>query len=226
MSLTVLICDDNISVHKSIEGYLREDGLEVISVYDGESAMRVLRTETVHLVILDIMLPGKSGIEICREIRKSSDLPILFLSAKGTEIDRIVGFEVGADDYVTKPFSPREVSLRARKILSRIHKPPESKKYTVAELSVYPDLHTAYVNGILLDLSPKEMKLLGYLAYNAGRILNREIILSAVWGYDYTGDTRTVDTHVKRLRQKLPSENVHFAIRSVYGIGYTLEECK
>lgn len=219
-----MICDDNIAVHKSIESYLSEDGVKVVSAYDGESALQIFHNNHVDLVILDIMMPGKNGIEVCREIRKTSEVPILMLSAKDSEMDRIIGLELGADDYLSKPFSPREVSIRVQKMLKRIHAHHETKKLSLAELSVFPEKYEAYVNDIKLDLTPKEVSLLSYLVYNAGKVLSREIILSSVWGYDYTGDTRTVDTHIKRLRQKLPSEGVRFAIRSVYGIGYKMEE--
>ena len=221
---TVMICDDNIAVHKSIESYLAEDGVKVVSAYDGESALQIFRSNHVDLVILDIMMPGKNGIEICREIRKSSEVPILMLSAKDSELDRIIGLEIGADDYLSKPFSPREVSIRVHKMLKRIYAHQETKRLSLAELSVFPEKYEAFVKDTKLDLTPKEVSLLSYLVYNAGKVLSREIILSSVWGYDYTGDTRTVDTHIKRLRQKLPTEGVRFAIRSVYGIGYKMEE--
>lgn len=226
ISQTVLICDDNIAVHKSICTYLEEEGINVLSAYDGESALEMLKERSIDLIILDIMLPGKNGMQICREIRKSNEVPIIMLSAKDSEIDRILGLELGADDYVGKPFSPREVSIRVQKMLKRFGAQQDSKKLSVAELTVYPERYEAYVGNNQLDLTPKEVSLLSYLVYNTGKVLSREAILSSVWDYDYTGDTRTVDTHIKRLRKKLPDEGVHFAIRSVYGVGYKLEEVK
>ena len=223
---TVLICDDNIAVHKSIASYLAEDGINVLSAYDGESALQILADNIVDLMILDVMLPDKSGMHICREIRKTSEMPIIMLSAKDSEIDRILGLELGADDYVGKPFSPREVSIRAQKMLKRFGVQQDSKKLSVAELTVYPERYEAYVGNSQLDLTPKEVSLLSYLVYNTGKVLSREAILSSVWDYDYTGDTRTVDTHIKRLRKKLPDEGVHFSIRSIYGVGYKMEELK
>ena len=223
---TVLICDDNIAVHKSIAAYLVEDGLEVLSAYDGSTALKLFRDNKVDIVILDVMMPGKNGFEVCRELRSESHVPILMLSAKDTEVDRILGLEIGADDYIGKPFSPREVAIRVRKMIKRIYSPQETKVLTFAELSIYPERYEAYVGSNQLELTPKEVNLLSYLVYNAGKVLSREAILSSVWDYDYTGDTRTVDTHIKRLRKKLPDEGVHFAIRSVYGVGYKLEEVK
>jgi len=223
---SVLICDDNIAVHKSISSYLAEDGINVVSVYDGESALEHIKNSKISLVILDVMLPGMNGFEVCREIRKESDLPILMLSAKDQEIDRILGLEIGADDYLGKPFSPREVAIRVNKMLKRIYTPQDTKIMTLAELSVFPERYEAYVRDEKLELTPKEVSLLAYLVYNTGKVLSREAILSSVWDYDYTGDTRTVDTHIKRLRKKLPEEGVHFAIRSIYGVGYKMEEVK
>ena len=222
----MLICDDNIAVHKSICTYLEEENISVLSAYDGESALEMLKEWSVDLIILDIMLPGKNGMQICREIRKYSEVPIIMLSAKDSEIDRILGLEIGADDYVGKPFSPREVAIRAQKMLRRFSSHQDGKKLSVAELSIYPERYEAYVGNSKLNLTPKEVSLLSYLAYNTGKVLSREAILSSVWDYDYTGDTRTVDTHIKRLRKKLPDEGVHFAIRSIYGVGYKMEELK
>jgi DNA-binding response OmpR family regulator len=219
---TVLICDDNIAVHESLKSYLREDNISVISVCDGESALEQLRLNNVDLVILDIMLPGISGTNVCREIRKSSVVAIIILSAKSEELDRIIGFELGADDYVTKPFSPREVARRVNAILRRLHTAGERKKLSFAELSIFPEAYEAYVGDEKLEMTPKEIEILSYIVANAGKVLSREQIISAVWGYDYYGDTRAVDTQIKRLRQKLPC-GASFIIRSVYGVGYKLE---
>jgi DNA-binding response OmpR family regulator len=137
---------------------------------------------------------------------------------------RIVGLAVGADDYVSKPFSPREMVIRIKKALKRLYPKQETKRLTLAELTILPDSYQVYVNGQRLDMSPKEIDVLAFLVSNAGKALTREHILNAAWGYEYYGDTRVVDTLIKRLRQKLPREGVHFAIRSIYGVGYTIEE--
>ncbi|MDY4442647.1 MAG: response regulator transcription factor [Butyricicoccus sp.] len=222
---TVMICDDKEAVHESLTRFLHEDGIEVISVYDGEAALEALSRHPVDLIILDVMLPRINGTDVCRTIRRSSDIPIIFLSARSEEIDRIIGLELGGDDYVTKPFSPREVALRVRKILSRTSAAPArpaTQMLCYAELSVNPDTMEVFVGEQKLDMTAKEVHLLSYLIRNAQKVLNREQILKAVWGYDYYGDTRAVDAVVKRIRKKLPTENVHFSIQSIYGVGYRL----
>jgi DNA-binding response OmpR family regulator len=221
---TVLICDDNIAIHKSLTSYLKVEGIEAVSAYDGESALSELRRQPIDVVVLDVMLPGMDGYEVCREIRKGSDVYIIMLSARSEEMDRIVGLEVGADDYVSKPFSPREMVIRIKKALKRLYPKQETKRLTLAELTILPDSYQVYVNGQRLDMSPKEIDVLAFLVSNAGKALTREHILNAAWGYEYYGDTRVVDTLIKRLRQKLPREGVHFAIRSIYGVGYVIEE--
>ena len=222
---TVMICDDKEAVHESLTRFLHEDGIEVISVYDGEAALEALSRHPVDLIILDVMLPRINGTDVCRTIRRSIDIPIIFLSARSEEIDRIIGLELGGDDYVTKPFSPREVALRVRKILSRTSAAPArpaTQMLRYAELSVNPDTMEVFVGEQKLDMTAKEVHLLSYLIRNAQKVLNREQILKAVWGYDYYGDTRAVDAVVKRIRKKLPTENVHFSIQSIYGVGYRL----
>lgn len=224
MEPKILICDDNQSVHESISILLAEENMDTISVYNGEDALKVLRSGRIDLVILDIMLPAKSGTEVCREIRRTSDVPIIMLSALGSESDRIQGLRLGADDYVTKPFSPLELTERVRAILRRTHKLSNQKELHFAELTVDPDAYTASVNDQSLEVTPSEVKMLSYFIKNAGKALSREQLLNAVWGFDYCGDSRAVDSQIVRLRKKLPVENVHFKIKSVYGIGYKLEE--
>lgn len=221
---TVMICDDKEAVHESLTRFLNEDGIKVISVFDGESVLTELEQNQVDLIILDIMLPHINGTEVCRTIRKNSDVPIIFLSARSEEIDRIVGLELGGDDYVTKPFSPREVSIRVKKILSRTvsAQQPVRQVLQYAELCIDLDTMEVFVGNEKLDMTAKEVHLLSYLVRNAQKVLNREQILKAVWGYDYYGDTRAVDAVVKRIRKKLPTENVHFSIQSIYGVGYRL----
>lgn len=219
---TVLICDDNIAVHKSLESYLAEEMIEMISVFDGEKALEMFHR--ADLIVLDIMLPVMNGVDVCRKIRKSSDIPIIMLSAKGSELDRVVGLEVGADDYVTKPFSPREVTIRIQKTLRKQNIVQQVKTLVLAELTIYPESYEVFVNDKKIDMTPKEVQLLSYFVYNAGKVMSREAILNVVWGYDYLGDTRTVDSHVKTLRRKISHDGAHFSIRSIYGIGYKLEE--
>ncbi len=224
----VLICDDNPALHKSLAGYFEAENMEVVCAATGEEALACLRESPVDLMILDVMLPGISGTEVCLEVRKDSDLPIIMLSAKGEEIDRIVGLEVGADDYVTKPFSPREVVIRARKLLKRRSSAPEAEKtYTLAELTILPDSYEAYIGPQRVALASKEFEVLRYLVSHAGKAMTREHIINAVWGYEYAGDPRIVDTLIKRLRQKLAAaaqEPVHFSISTIFGVGYKAEE--
>lgn len=223
---TVLICDDSDAIHESLTSYLGEQGFRVISAYDGESALAKLRGNPVDVVLLDIMLPGMDGYEVCREIRKSSDVYIIMLSAKGEEFDRVLGLELGADDYVAKPFSPREVTIRIKRAMFRLHQKQEQKKHTLAELTILPESYQVFVGDQEIPMSSKEVDVLLYMVTNAGRVLTREHILNAAWNYDYFGDTRVVDTMIKTLRQKLIRDDVHFTIRTVYGVGYKIEEKK
>ena len=220
---TILICDDNKAVHEGLSGYLKALHYHIYSTYDGESAITVLEREKIDLVILDVMLPGIFGTEVCRQIRKKSDIQVLMLSAKGDEIDRIIGLEIGADDYVTKPFSPREVAVRVRNMLRRAEKSQENQRLVCAELCIVIEAYEVFVREEMVDLTPRETEVLYYLAKNAGRVLTRNQIMNCVWGYDYCGDTRAVDNQIKRIRQKLPADGVHFEIKAVYGVGYKFE---
>ncbi len=223
---TVLICDDNEAVHGSLRSYLESDGFEVLSAYDGETALAELRRGGVDLIVLDIMLPGMDGVEVCRLARECApELPILMLSAKGEERDRVRGLETGADDYVVKPFSPREVALRVRRHLRRTPAAPgEPRQLRLAELTVWPDRYKVFIRGQEVELTGKEMEVLSFMVAHAGEALTREHLLNIAWGYEYYGDTRVVDTLIKRLRQKIAVPGIHYAIRSIYGVGYVIEE--
>ena len=221
---TVMICDDSDSIHSSLVGYLQDDDIKVISVFSGEAAVDVARGTSIDVVLLDIMLPGIDGYEVCRRLRQSGNPYIIMLSARGEENDRILGLEIGADDYIAKPFSPREVSIKIRKALDRLNPKAEVKKLTLAELTVYPDSGQVLVGDNEVARSAKEISVLDYMMNNVGKILSREHILNAVWGYDYFGDTRIVDAVIKNLRKKLITDGVHFSIFTVYGSGYRLEE--
>jgi len=224
----MLICDDNSAISKSLAGYFEAEGMDVLCAQTGEEALSLFREKRLQLIVLDVMLPGISGIDVCREIRKTSNIPILMLSAKGEEVDRIVGLEIGADDYVTKPFSTREVVVRCKKLLKRLTAAGEmEKKYTLAELTVLPDSYEAYIGEQRINLASKEFEVLRYLIAHAGKAMTRELIINAVWGYEYAGDPRIVDTLIKRLRHRLFGEletPVHFAITTIFGVGYKLEE--
>lgn len=224
MKPVVLICDDSFAIHESLRSFLAVAGIDSISAYNGKDALSLMSGTQIDLVILDIMLPDISGTDVCREIRRKSNVPIMMLSALGSETDRIQGLRLGADDYVTKPFSPLEVATRVQSILRRTAPQATHKVLHFAELTVDVDAFLVHVNDKKVELTPNEIKMLAYFIENAGIVLSRERLLSAIWGYDYCGDSRAVDAQITRLRKKLPSENVHYKIRSVYGIGYRLEE--
>lgn len=220
---TVLLCDDSKALYDGLASYLSEQGFLVVSAYDGETALERLRKFPVDVVLLDVMLPGMDGFEVCREIRRRSDVYIIMLSARGEEDDRVRGLETGADDYVVKPFSPREVTIRIKRALRRLNPREEPKTLRAAELTVLPDSYQVFIGGEEVRLSPKELEVLAYMAANVGRVLTREMILNAVWDYNYFGDTRVIDTMIRSLRQKLAHPDVHFAIATIYGVGYRLE---
>jgi len=220
----ILICDDQESVHETIGEYLKIEEMDYVSAYDGLDALNKAKAIKPDLILLDLMMPKMFGTDVCKEIRKSSDVPIIMLTAKSETIDKIIGLEVGADDYITKPFSPREVVTRIKTVLRRttiVSKQNNCVKYEDLEINV--DTHEVYVKGELLKITPKEIKIFYMLASNPGNILNRDNILSEVWGYDYFGDTRVVDTQIKRLRKKLPTDDLKWEIKSIYGVGYKFE---
>ena len=221
---TVLICDDNETVHQTLQLYLQEEGYQVLSAYDGVAALEMIQKHPVSLVILDIMMPKLFGTEVCRQIRKSSDIPIIILSAKVDESDRIVGLELGADDYVTKPFSPKEVVTRVKTILRRTQPRKGSTVLQLGALRVNPKAYEVMIGERLVKMTPREVELLTFLMGRAGEVASREEILNAVWGYDYYGDVRAVDTLLARIRGKLPEHETKVSFRSIYGVGYMIEE--
>lgn len=222
MNTTVLICDDNIAVHESLTTYLNDAHINVLSAYNGEDALLLLKQHEINFMILDLMLPGIFGLDVLKTLRKSSDIPVLILSAKTTEFDRILGLELGADDYIAKPFSPREIATRVQVILKRTENKPSGKAISFSNLLIDPYAYTACIDGQPLLLTPKELKVLALFAAAPGIVFSRDQILNQVWGYDYYGDIRSVDTQIKHIRQKLP-ENASFEIRSIYGVGYKME---
>ncbi len=221
---TILICDDNETVHQTLQLYLQEAGYRVLSAYDGVAALDMAQENSVDLIILDIMMPKLFGTEVCRQIRKTSDVPIIILSAKVDEADRIVGLELGADDYVTKPFSPKEVVTRVGTVLRRSRPKKEVKPLSLGKLLVNPKAYEVFIDGTPVKMTPREVELLAFLMGRAGEVASREEILNVVWGYDYYGDVRTVDTLLARLRGKVPEKAAHVTFRSIYGVGYMIEE--
>ncbi len=220
----VLVCDDDIAVRHSLEDYLISEGFDAICVSNAERLLDELQYQCFDVIVLDVMLPGMSGLDACKEIRKICDTPIIMLSAKGTVNDRITGLESGADDYVPKPFSPREVIIRIKRIVNRSASNPKPRTLSFEELTVHPEKNQAVVNGVTVELTIKELQVLLLLLNNVGKICTRDQILNEIWGYDYFGDSRVVDTLIKRLRKKIIFEGVHFSINSVYGVGYKLEK--
>ena len=184
--------------------------------------------ESLHpdMMVLDLMMPKVSGIDVCRQVRQNSTLPIIMLTAKGEEIDRILGLELGADDYIVKPFSPREVLARIKAVLRRFSEKAGEEDASIIrlpQLEISLENYQVKAGGKVIPCTPKEVEILHMLTSNVGQVFSREQILSRVWGYDYFGDTRTVDAHIKRIRQKLPAENVPWALKTVYGVGYRFE---
>ncbi len=220
----ILIADDDQVVHESLGIYLRDEGYEFESAYDGEEAVKMALTKNYELIILDIMMPLLSGVDACREIRKNSNVPIIMLTAKGEEIDRVLGLELGADDYIVKPFSPREVVARIKAVLRRMNTSINTSKNVISlpNLEINLDNYQVKVDGKVVSFTPKEVEILYLLASRPGQVLEREQILEYVWGYDYFGDTRTIDTHIKRIRQKIGTSDT-WSLVTVYGVGYKFE---
>ncbi len=227
----ILIVDDEPNLRHTLSYNLRREGYEVVPAADGTAALAAAARQPPDLVVLDLMLPGIDGLEVCRRLRQRSAVPILMLTARDTEIDRVVGLEVGADDYLPKPFSMRELLARVKAILRRAEldrvaqQPAPADRLVVDGLSISLSRRRVEVDGKPVALKPREFELLAFLAGHAGQVFSRAQLLSQVWGYDYAGDTRTVDVHVRSLRTKLGdrSENPRW-IETVWGVGYRLRE--
>lgn len=228
----ILIVEDDRTLLDVLKYNLTKEGYEAIAALDGVQALEVARSEKPDLIILDIMLPKLDGFEVCRILRKEMTVPILMLTAKVEEIDKVVGLEIGADDYMTKPFSLRELMARIRAMLRRaemlkqetLSKETISPAIKIADLTIDFARHQAFLGGSVLPLSPKEFELLAFLPRNRGRAFTRDYLLEKVWGYDYTGDTRTIDVHVRWLRQKIEADPPHpQRLLTVRGLGYKLE---
>ena len=222
----ILVADDDANVRELVRMYCGREGMTVLTAEDGGQALSLIGSHPVDAVILDVMMPVMDGLEVCRELRRTSGVPILMLTARGEEIDRVLGLELGADDYIVKPFSPRELVARVKAVLRRTLgvSPAEDKAspLSCAGLTVDPHAREVTAGGQTLSLAPKEFDLLLFLMQNPRLVLDREKILARVWGYDFIGESRTVDVHVKKLRLKLgePARNY---IHTVWGIGYKFE---
>lgn len=219
----ILIVDDEERIRRLLNLYLKKEGYITEEVCDGTSALELIKTRDYDLVLLDIMLPGVDGISIIKEVRKTKETPIIMISARGEEVHRVEGFQAGADDYIVKPFSPREVMLRVGALLKRTkvyNHEPEIIIYS--DLEIHPESRLVLAAGEPVTLTPKEFDLILYFVRNPERVFTRESLLKEVWQYDYFGDLRTVDTHVKRLREKLQKKSAQVAkmIETVWGTGY------
>ena len=224
-SKRVLVVDDDVKTVELVKLYLNRDGYKVLTAYDGVEALRLAREGHPDLIVLDLMLPGIDGLEVCRTLRNESDVPIIMLTARTTDEDKLTGLGLGADDYVTKPFSPRELAARVRAVLRRLpgeRGPTEIKR---GELTVNFVKHEAFLAGRPLNLSPTEFKLLGVLAKEPGRVFSRAQLIEEALGYDFVGFDRTMDVHILNLRRKLePDANHPEYIKTVHGAGYKFLE--
>lgn len=223
----ILVVDDEAPIANILDFNLKKEGYEVILAHDGEAAVELAFSENPDLILLDLMLPKKDGMQVCREIRNKMDVPIIMLTAKNSEIDKVLGLEFGADDYVTKPFSTRELMARVkvnlRRMVKKVEEPEEnqSNEVKIKDIVIYPDAYVIKKNNEVIDLTRREFDLLYYLTKHKGQVLTRENLLQTVWGYDYFGDVRTVDVTVRRLREKIEtdSSNPEY-IMTRRGVGY------
>ncbi len=223
----ILIVDDDSNICELLRLYFEKDGFQADIVTDGIKALEAFESLKPDLVLLDIMLPGMDGWQICREIRKTSQTPIIMLTAKGETFDKVLGLELGADDYITKPFETKEVIARVKAVLRRSvtqsNVAPTLKEVSFDKLSINLTNYELKVNGNAVDTPPKELELIYHLASNPNRVYTRDQLLDEVWGFEYYGDSRTVDVHVKRLREKLEGISDKWELKTVWGVGYKFE---
>ena len=222
----ILVVDDDTNICELLRLYLEKEGYVVKIVNDGVSAINAFKQENPDLTLLDIMIPKLDGWQVCREIRKFSDKPIIMLTAKGETFDKVLGLELGADDYVTKPFDTKEVVARIKAVLRRTAPASDTsdvKEGNYDKLSINLTNYEMKVNGVSVDTPPKELELIYHLASNPNRVFTRDQLLDEVWGFDYYGDSRTVDVHIKRLREKLEGVSDKWELKTVWSVGYKFE---
>lgn len=224
----ILIADDNRQITSILEEYSKKEGYEAVIAYDGLQAMDMIKSENFDIILLDVMMPKMDGFEVVREIRKASDIPVIMITARGEDFERIMGLDIGADDYIVKPFSPQEVMARVRAVLRRLSKETIKQKKSLLQIDnlvIDIDDYIVTINSNKVMLTKKELELLWTLASSIGKVFTRDNLLNILWGYDYYGDTRTVDTHVKRLRAKL-NEYPHdkWDVITIWAVGYKFEE--
>jgi DNA-binding response OmpR family regulator len=226
MATKLLVIDDDINICELLKMYLEKEGYEVKSALDGAEGIAYFKVYEPDLVLLDIMIPRKDGWQVCREIHEISSKPIIMISAKGEVFDKVLGLELGADDYVVKPFDMKELSARIKAVLRRYTAKETSAENDVIKFDQIEISHQKYelkLRGKAIDIPPKELELLYFLASNYNRVFTRDQLLDKVWGFDYLGDSRTVDVHVKRLREKLEGVSEKWMLKTVWGIGYKFE---
>lgn len=221
----ILVVDDEKNICDLLRMYLEKEGFAVVMAHNGVDAVKTFASENPDLVLLDIMLPGLDGWQVCREIRKTSEKPIIMLTAKDEVFDKVLGLELGADDYVTKPFDTKEIIARIKAVLRRTSavKETDVKEVRYDKLSVNLTNYELKVNDVVVDTPPKELELIYYLASNPDRVFTRDQLLDDVWGFDYYGDSRTVDVHIKRLRDKLKGVSEEWELRTIWSVGYKFE---
>ncbi len=226
----ILIADDNEDITDILSNYIEREGYESIIAVDGEQALEMFDAEQPALVLLDIMMPKIDGYEVCRSIRKKSNVPIILVTARGEDFERVMGLDIGADDYIVKPFSPNEVMARVRAVLRRVPENPTNmqsnndKMLIVSNLVINMDEYAASINDVKIPLTKKEIETMWILGQNPNKVFTRDNLLDSLWGFDYFGDSRTVDSHIKRLRAKIDKEeHPQWRIKTIWGVGYKFE---
>ena len=227
MSRKVLVVDDEKLIVKGIRFNLEQDGMEVDCAYDGEEAVEKAKENKYDIILLDLMLPKMDGLEVCQQIREFSNVPIVMLTAKGETFDKVLGLELGADDYVVKPFEPKELIARIRAVLRRsadsVDEKADEDELSFDGLKINQSTYEVYIDDKKVEMPPKEFELLYFLAKNTNKVFTRDQFLDEIWGYEFFGDSRTVDVHIKRIREKLEGENRTWALKTVWGVGYKFE---
>lgn len=226
--LKILIVDDNKQITSILAEYAKKEGYKPIVAFDGADALAKFKSEDPDILLLDVMMPIKDGFEVCKDIRKKSNVPIIMITARGEDFERIMGLEIGADDYIVKPFSPGEVMARVKAVMRRINiEEKESEVFKFSNLKINFKDYTVSIDNESISLTKKEFEILWKLANNKNMVFSRDQLLDSIWGYDYFGDNRTVDSHIKRLRAKLDKHNhPDWEIATVWGVGYKFEEIK
>ena len=222
----ILIADDDRNICELLRMYLEKEGYAVVLAENGEEALSKFGEENPDILLLDVMMPRLDGWQVCRELRKKSEVPIIMITAKGETFDKVLGLELGADDYVVKPFEPKEIVARVKAVLRRTGKANsenDKKEVNFDKLTVNMTKYELKVDGKVVDTPPKELELLFHLASNPNRVYTRDQLLDEVWGFEYYGDSRTVDVHIKRLREKLEGVSEKWSLKTVWGVGYKFE---